>query len=630
MILLGPVDKAKQLGVASDTARLRSRSDTSDASDTHSDTVADGGSSSDSTSHIGIDGADLDLDLDLETGAVAANADPSVPVPSADSSHASYSSHPRDLPDSLAPRPPPSSKVPSITPVDASLFAAIVRDVQLAISQGIYPERIVKGSSGSYFCKNRAGNIVAVFKPKNEEPYGKMNPKWTKWLHKNLLPCCFGRSCLIPNSGYLSEAAASFIDERLELNVVPRTEVVALASPTFSYSWYEKWMYMRGGGISALPLKLGSFQLFLTGFKDATTFFQNGYDQALLHTSTATGAHSITIEDNTGSNLSMRASSSSSSTVSLSSPSHPLNWDAKTQAEFQVGFERLVVLDYLIRNTDRGMDNWMIRYNTSNTTPEAVIEPRYSSGGNDENNNNAFEEQTGRDYIAYVPPPAGDNCITVAAIDNGLAFPFKHPDKWRSYPYGWAYLPIAKIPFSKSTRDHMLYFLTSQKWWNDTLDGLERIFRIDPDFNDDMWRRQRSVIRGQGYNLAEVLRRSEINDAGYISRSSIRGETAAAAAIAGSPWGLVRRPVVAVYEEDDQSDQDELEENDGDEASAGSAGYNDRVALIGGAVDAFVPAGNRNYNGGDRNNDGIIRRFRRRVRQRFETFTRSQPFFQHF
>lgn len=25
--------------------------------------------------------------------------------------------------------------------------------------------------------------------------------------------------------------------------------------------------------------------------------------------------------------------------------------------------------------------------------------------------------------------------IKIAAIDNGLAFPFKHPDSWRAYPY---------------------------------------------------------------------------------------------------------------------------------------------------------------------------------------------------
>ncbi len=38
--------------------------------------------------------------------------------------------------------------------------------------------------------------------------------------------------------------------------------------------------------------------------------------------------------------------------------------------------------------------------------------------------------------------------IQVAAIDNGLAFPIKHPDSWRAYPYHWAWLPYAKVSAS--------------------------------------------------------------------------------------------------------------------------------------------------------------------------------------
>lgn len=34
----------------------------------------------------------------------------------------------------------------------------------------------------------------------------------------------------------------------------------------------------------------------------------------------------------------------------------------KLNYNFQLQFERLVVLDYIIRNTDRGNDNWLIKY----------------------------------------------------------------------------------------------------------------------------------------------------------------------------------------------------------------------------------------------------------------------------
>ena len=45
-------------------------------------------------------------------------------------------------------------------------------------------------------------------------------------MHKTCCPCCFGRSCLVPNQGYLSEAGASLVDEKLELNIVPKTRVI--------------------------------------------------------------------------------------------------------------------------------------------------------------------------------------------------------------------------------------------------------------------------------------------------------------------------------------------------------------------------------------------------------------------
>lgn len=66
---------------------------------------------------------------------------------------------------------------------------------------------------------------IAVFKPKDEEPYGHLNPKWTKWLHKLCCPCCFGRSCIVPNQGYLSEAGAYIVDQKLSLGIVPKTKV---------------------------------------------------------------------------------------------------------------------------------------------------------------------------------------------------------------------------------------------------------------------------------------------------------------------------------------------------------------------------------------------------------------------
>ncbi|CEF71522.1 Pi4KIIalpha [Strongyloides ratti] len=82
---------------------------------------------------------------------------------------------------------------------DANLLTFVTDEISKAIKSGVNPERIIQGSSGSYFCKNIHGEKIGVFKPKNEEPYGENNPKWAKWFQRCLMPCCFGRSCLCPN-----------------------------------------------------------------------------------------------------------------------------------------------------------------------------------------------------------------------------------------------------------------------------------------------------------------------------------------------------------------------------------------------------------------------------------------------
>jgi hypothetical protein len=77
-------------------------------------------------------------------------------------------------------------------------FEAIVDSVRAAIQQGVHPRMISQGSSGSYFARNPEGKVVGVFKPKDEEPYAAGNPKWNKWIHRNLFPCFFGRAWCVP------------------------------------------------------------------------------------------------------------------------------------------------------------------------------------------------------------------------------------------------------------------------------------------------------------------------------------------------------------------------------------------------------------------------------------------------
>ncbi|CAI5679222.1 phosphatidylinositol 4-kinase type 2-beta [Oreochromis niloticus] len=329
-------------------------------------------------------------------------------------------------------------------------FYDIIQRAEQAIESGVFPERISQGSSGSYFVKDPKGKIIGVFKPKSEEPYGHLNPKWTKYFHKLCCPCCFGRGCLLPNQGYLSEAAASLVDTKLCLGVVPKTKVVYLASETFHYNAIDR-AKSRGKKYAlekvpkvgrrfhrvGLPPKVGSFQLFVEGYREADYWLRRF-------------------------------------------EAEPLPENIRKQLQSQ--FERLVVLDYVIRNTDRGNDNWLIKYET----------PGEGEG----------EEQKDAEWTENIQ----DSCIKIAAIDNGLAFPFKHPDEWRAYPFHWAWLPQAKVPFSQETRDLVLSRLSDMNFVQDLCEDLYEMFKTDKGFDKTMFERQMSVMRGQVLNLTQALK----------------------------------------------------------------------------------------------------------------------------
>nr|CAD7462784.1 unnamed protein product [Timema tahoe] len=268
--------------------------------------------------------------------------------------------------------------------------------------------------------------VIGVFKPRDEEPYGRLNPKWTKWMHKLCCPCCFGRACLIPNQGYLSEAGASLVDHKLQLNVVPNTKVVKLVSETFNYPRIDRQKSRVKRAITehfpnvgrhfnriSLPPKEGSFQMFVDGFKDADYWLRRFEVEPL---------------------------------------------PAKVQRDFQLKFERL---------------EW---------------------------------------NLVQLPQ------IEIAAIDNGLAFPFKHPDSWRAYPYHWAWLAQAKVPFSQEIRELVLPQLSDMNFVQDLCDDLYVLFKVssqvdlyvlfkqDKGFDRHLFEKQMSVMRGQILNLTQALK----------------------------------------------------------------------------------------------------------------------------
>lgn len=349
-----------------------------------------------------------------------------------------------------------------ISPQDFdNLIESIIHSIEI---DDISPQRISQGSSGSYFIRNKKiieFNLehiykAGIFKPKDEEPYGPLSPKWTKWLHRTFFPCFFGRSCLIPNLGYISETAASVLDESLLSYIVPHTDIVFFKSSAFYYSYWDRHS-------KSLPAKVGSFQLFLDGYIDAQSWFKNNpvptdishlpdkYEVKLRHDED--------IKDD-----------------------YEFHWSKKSLQQFQEELEKLVILDYIMRNTDRGLDNWMIKVDWK----KIIVETKKNK----------------HNYIKLVP------VIKIGAIDSGLAFPWKHPDEWRSFPFGWLFLPLSIIgqPFSHKTRNHYLPLLTSKYWWETTVVKLKNVFKKDSDFKSRMWLKQLAVLKGQAFNVVEILK----------------------------------------------------------------------------------------------------------------------------
>ena len=337
-------------------------------------------------------------------------------------------------------------------------FDDVVESVKVAIELGVHPKMISQGSSGSYFARNSDGKVVGVFKPKDEEPYASRNPKWTKWLHRNLFPCFFGRACLIPNLSYVSEAAAYVLDSRLRTNLVPYTDIVYLSSKSFHYDFWDKSAYYRKR--KPLPAKVGSFQVFLKGFKDANLFLRDhpwpdqvnsGFrpDDAprwrkkpWTETCRPGSAPSEDEEEIPGEVRSMNGNEESQG------QDRGFLWTDPLKQAFREELEKLVILDYVMRNTDRGLDNWMIRVDEAKQEVSIVTEPPQLNGHTAERpismvttnserrtkpNVSPYKRQEAMSAASRSEtPPNPDSAtvasITIGAIDNSLSWPWKHPD----------------------------------------------------------------------------------------------------------------------------------------------------------------------------------------------------------
>jgi phosphatidylinositol 4-kinase type 2 len=334
-------------------------------------------------------------------------------------------------------------------PITKAEFEDAVESVRVAIEMGTHPTLISQGSSGSYFARNSQGKILAVFKPKDEEPYASKNPKWTKWIHRNLFPFFFGRACLIPNLSYISEAAAFVLDQRLQINIVPYTDIVTLSSKSFSYDFWDRRAYYRKK--KALPDKQGSFQMFLKGYKDATQFLKQ-HPWPDQHNSELNAPRrkkkrrwtedcrpsgpqeSEDEEERSGDSTGRNAPNESDSRRGF--------WTEKLQQSLREELEKLVILDYIMRNTDRGLDNWMIRIDRKTEEASIVAEAPKDNGNGRQASPNGLLDGSEEPYKRHeamsavsrtgtpmnAPPMEDKAFVSLGAIDNSLSWPWKHPD----------------------------------------------------------------------------------------------------------------------------------------------------------------------------------------------------------
>ncbi|KAF2154278.1 phosphatidylinositol 4-kinase type II subunit alpha [Myriangium duriaei CBS 260.36] len=416
-------------------------------------------------------------------------------------------------------------------PVDDAIskleFDDIVESVRIAIEQGVHPKLISQGSSGSYFARTPEGKVVGVFKPKDEEPYANKNPKWTKWIHRNLFPFFFGRACLIPNLSYVSEAAAYVLDCRLRTNLVPYTDVVALSSKSFFYDFWERRAFYRNK--KPLPEKFGSFQVFLKGYRDATLFLKEHPwpDQAELDRQRGSSAKrkrrawAQDCRPMSRTNVDLDGEGVEDGPDGREESRRKVYWTEQLQKSFKEELEKLVILDYIMRNTDRGLDNWMIRIDEQKQEANIVIEPpsrtpsqnQLRKDWNDDENVEPYKRHESMTMNGHGSADGGFNTantktVRIGAIDNSLSWPWKHPDAWRSFPFGWLFLPVSLIgrPFSEATKQHFLPLLTSKRWWSETQVALRHCFEKDSDFSEKMFARQIAVMKGQAWNVVETLK----------------------------------------------------------------------------------------------------------------------------
>lgn len=235
--------------------------------------------------------------------------------------------------------------------------------------------------------------------------------------------------------------------------MVPYTDVVNLSSKSFHYPFWDRYAHSRNH--KPLPSKPGSFQVFLKGFKDANVFLrEHPWPDQYLSGFRTNDSHRKKKRRRWVDNCGPRRANGEDSDDGQQSQSPtpgPGNfvWTERLKQAFREELEKLVILDYIMRNTDRGLDNWMIKVDWQTEEVSIVSEP-IQLNSEEQNGETgprpvdlsgqtrpaepraSYPYRTQRPMEAAAPgSKARDPKITLGAIDNSLSWPWKHPDAWR-------------------------------------------------------------------------------------------------------------------------------------------------------------------------------------------------------
>ena len=254
---------------------------------------------------------------------------------------------------------------------------------------------------------------------------------------------------------YVSEAAAYVLDAQLRTHMVPYTDVVNLSSKSFHYPFWDRYNHSRNK--KPLPAKPGSFQVFLKGFKDANIFLrEHPWPDQYLSGFRTTDPHrkkkkrwADSCRPSGNQVDDAESDDGQDSPPPLNSGPDNFVWTPTLKQSFREELEKLVILDYIMRNTDRGLDNWMIKVDWETQAVTIASEPINLDLGETQNGEpgprpvdlSQMGPQPTRASYPYrtqkpmeASTPSGgisDPKITVGAIDNSLSWPWKHPDAWR-------------------------------------------------------------------------------------------------------------------------------------------------------------------------------------------------------